>query len=87
MKITRKRGRPKKYENSNPNLTNVAHTISSSSVQNLGDNSQQSDNCDSLIMDDEEDDYTGFDDFSMEEREQLIKVAQANKEMRRLKQS
>ena len=44
--------------------SNVAHTISSTSVQMNGGVSSEEH---SLMLDDD-DDYTGFDDFSMEER-------------------
>ena len=44
------------------------HTISSSSVQNIGDNTHSDNSL--MLEDDEEDDYTGFDDLSLEERNQ-----------------
>lgn len=47
-------------------------------------NSQISDH-QSLMMEDEEDDYTGFDDFASEDREQFLKIAQANRDLRRQK--
>lgn len=65
----RRRGRPRKYEYiSSNNNSNVAHTISSSSVQNIGENTPSDRS--PLPEEDEDDDYSGFDDFSLEERQQ-----------------
>jgi hypothetical protein len=71
-KLVRRRGRPRKDEaaritSSLQAQSAIAHTISSSSVHNNGVSSNEN----SVIDDD--DDYTGFDDFSLEERNQIGK--------------
>lgn len=74
----RRRGRPRKYEYISSTNSNVAHTISSSSVQNMGENTPSDHS--PLPEEDEDDDYSGFDDFSLEERQQGRQILQRRRQ-------